>query len=114
LEEKDCQHLKDYFDTRLGDCKHFCTDKFVTVYNTMEILFESQKNALTLASKELDSKFLTISKGDEKYGIRLNELEKTVVSLQKIIVITGLIGMIAGALAGGIVALILKYMSGLE
>ena len=46
--------VREYIEAILGNCKEGCKDKFVNVYNTIEILFEKQEEALKTAKSEMD------------------------------------------------------------
>jgi len=100
--------VREYIEALLGNCKEHCRDKFLDIYNTMEILFESQEKALKMANKELDAKFLTIKEAETRYGAKLNELEKSLVEVSikkseisgKVFMIIAVVSAVIGAIVG--------------
>ena len=46
--------VREYIEALLGNCKDSCRDKFVNIYETMQILFENQDEKLKIAKIEMD------------------------------------------------------------
>ena len=54
MDEKEQVTVREYIEALLGNCKEHCKDKFIDVYNTMEILVEGQNKSIKTAKVEMD------------------------------------------------------------
>jgi len=73
LNDKERVTVREYIEAMMGNCKEHCRDKFVDMYNTLEILFEKQEQALKLARGEMDNRLHTMNKFREDIEKREKE-----------------------------------------
>ena len=73
MNDKERVTVREYIEAMMGNCKEHCRDKFVDMYNTMEILFEKQEQALKLARSEMETRLHTMNKFREDIEKREKE-----------------------------------------